>query len=184
MTKMTTNSGRVVDLARPDPDTISIDDIAHHLSQINRFNGATDIPYSVAQHSLWCSRAVRPDTPQAQLCALMHDAPEAYLGDVILPLKGLLPEYRRLEDNMWRVIARKYGLPEELPACVKQVDRLAYIAERRLLLTAISMEDDGLHPASQYGAPMPPEPLRVRRASDVAQAFVSVFNELCEACYG
>jgi hypothetical protein len=93
---METYTGRRVDLARPDPSSISIDDIAWHLSRLPRFNGATrsDTIYNVAQHSVLVLNRVRQLAPDANVCllltALLHDAHEAYTGDVIKPMGMLL----------------------------------------------------------------------------------------------
>lgn len=116
---MTTYLGNKVDLINPSPETIDIQDIAHHLSMVNRYTGASRYPYSVAQHSYLMSHMVSEENA---LAALMHDATEAYLGDISSPLKHLLPDYRAVEDRFWGVIANKYGLPLELPAEVKLAD--------------------------------------------------------------
>jgi hypothetical protein len=79
-----TYTGKRIDPMRLDPDDICIEDIAHHLSLLNRFTGATDEAYSVAQHCLVVS-AYAP--PVLKLPALLHDAPEAYMGDLTHPLK-------------------------------------------------------------------------------------------------
>lgn len=131
MSKLLMHSGRIVDIHYPRAEDILIEDIAHHLARINRFNGGTKQPYSVAQHSVYVS----------QLCCeswalegLMHDATEAYLGDVSSPLKELLPDYRRIERQWWNAIAAKYGLPAELPFDVHVADHQAYVAERLELI--------------------------------------------------
>lgn len=130
---MQTHSGRVVDLSRFSEDDICVDDIAHALSQIIRFTGHAKAPYSVAQHSLLVAE-ISP--PEHRLWALLHDASEAYLGDVASPLKTLLPQYRELEEKFQKVIAGRFGLSWPIPACVKHADRVALMTEKRdLLLT-------------------------------------------------
>lgn len=126
------NSGLRVDLPRPSPDQINIHDIAHHLSMINRFTGAVSQPYSVAEHSLWVSSFLETNGagPELAYQGLMHDATEAYLGDVNSPLKSLLPEYRLIEQGFWEVIADKFSLPYHLPPEVKLADKQAYLVER------------------------------------------------------
>lgn len=91
-TTMETASGRFVDLLHPDPATIQVGDIAHHLSLINRYGGGTSIPVSVGAHTLLvCDLlAYLGATPAVQLGGLLHDAAEAYLSDVISPLKFAL----------------------------------------------------------------------------------------------
>jgi len=106
MSIIVTNSGKFVNLADPQPETICIEDIAHHLAHINRFTGATFQGYSVASHSLYVSDLV---APEFKLIALMHDATEAYLGDISSPLKSILPEYKVIEARMHKAIADKMG---------------------------------------------------------------------------
>ncbi|MBF0270295.1 MAG: phosphohydrolase [Alphaproteobacteria bacterium] len=96
MTWIQTASGKVVDLINPDPRTVDPRDIAHHLALINRFNGATHTPYSVAQHSLLVADIVTARTAEFRcdedrrklvLAALLHDAHEAFIGDLSRPMK-------------------------------------------------------------------------------------------------
>lgn len=87
--------------------TPDIEVIAFALSHINRFTGHVG-PYSVAQHCVLTSRAI--DNQHFALDALLHDAPEAYIGDVSAPLKRHLPEYRKLEDHYHGVIDRHFGV--------------------------------------------------------------------------
>lgn len=118
-TAIQTYSGAMFDFLDPDPDTIIIEDIAHSLSLTNRFGGHTKKAYSVAQHCVLCSQ-MAPVGLRFQ--ALMHDAQEAYVGDVATPLKQLLPDYRALEDRVEEVIRDKFGLPREFDPRVKEVD--------------------------------------------------------------
>ena len=112
----------------PTVDEIDICDIARGLSMIARFNGHTLFHYSVAQHSLLVSENV----PNAvRLEALLHDASEAYLGDMVRPLKRSMPEYRAAEDRLERVIAERFGLIYPWPAEVKEADNRALMTERR-----------------------------------------------------
>jgi hypothetical protein len=101
-------SGGYIDLLNPDREAIRIQDIARGLSHTARFGGQSPWPYSVAQHSVLMSRLIEPEFA---VLALLHDAAEAYLGDVQRPLKALLPEYRAIEANFEGVIADKYSLP-------------------------------------------------------------------------
>lgn len=115
-------SGAVIDVLNPDPDSILIEDIAHSLSMLNRFGGHTPVPYSVAAHSIGCALIV--DSDILRLDALMHDATEAYLGDVTRPIKSLkeFDAYVELEDNLYKIIAKKFGFREEMPDQVKKAD--------------------------------------------------------------
>jgi len=95
-TTMETYSGRMVDLSKPDPNQISIEDIAWHLSRIPRFGGATNKEnvYTVAQHSVLVLNRVKQTTGTEDnavlLTALLHDAHEAYMGDIVSPMSNLL----------------------------------------------------------------------------------------------
>jgi 5'-deoxynucleotidase YfbR-like HD superfamily hydrolase len=81
---------------------ILVDDIVHSLSLINRFNGAAKFPYSVAQHSLYVAGLL---PPELKLHGLLHDAPEAYVGDMVSPLKKIMTEYKEVEAGIARVVA-------------------------------------------------------------------------------
>ncbi len=128
---MQTHTGRIIDLARFTEEDICIEDIAHALSQIIRFTGHAKAPYTVAQHSLLVAE-IAP--PQHRLWALLHDASEAYLGDVASPLKALLPQYQDLEEKFQKVIAGRFALPWPIPPAVKHADRVVLMAEKRDLL--------------------------------------------------
>ncbi len=131
MTWMLTNSGRRIDFPTPDPSQICLEDIATHLSRVPRFAGATETPYSVAQHSIYVSHLV-PEEHQLQ--ALLHDAAEAYCCDLPTPLKSLLPEYKAIEQGVWRVISGVFSVDSGIHPVVKEADRHAYLVERHLLL--------------------------------------------------
>lgn len=120
---MTTFKGNRVFIFDPDPDTIRIEDIAHHLSLQNRFNGGTIRPYSVAAHCVYISNHLVDEEHAFE--GLMHDAAEAYIGDMISPLKRHMPEFNRLEEQFYEVIANKFGLPVKLSEEVEEADRLA-----------------------------------------------------------
>ena len=129
MTWIQTYTGRKLDLANPNPDDLDLDDIAHALSLICRFTGHVREFYSVAQHCVIVSSLV---PPELALSALLHDATEAYIGDVSRPLKGLLPEYRAIEARLWAAIAERFGVTEAPE--IKLADNIALLWERRDLL--------------------------------------------------
>jgi hypothetical protein len=134
---MLTASGRVVDPTALTPDDVSIADIAHHLAFLCRFTGAVRYYWSVAQHSLLVHDLVarrRQTDYRLRLCALLHDATEAYLADVATPLKRALPEYLRLERAAWAAIAERFALPCEIPDEVHRADLVALAIERRDLM--------------------------------------------------
>lgn len=124
-------SGRLVDLLTPTPEVIDMGDIVHALSHLCRFNGHTSGFYSVAEHSVRVSRIV---PARFALVALLHDATEAYLGDVVAPLKALLPHYVKLERKWWLAIAKRFNLPTEIPPEVKAADQEVCRAELRDLM--------------------------------------------------
>jgi hypothetical protein len=105
-------SGATLDFRNPRSSDFTIDDIAHGLSNICRYAGQCNYFYSVAEHSLFVSEMA---APTLKLVALMHDAAEAFVGDVSAPLKQLLPEYRRIEATVQGAILARFGLPEVMP---------------------------------------------------------------------
>ncbi len=124
-------SGRRLDLLDPTPVDIEIEDIAHGLAFVARWNGQTfgDYPYSVAEHSLLVERifaAIAPDANAGwRLAALLHDAPEYVIGDMISPVKAAVgPGYEALEDRLSAAIHLRFGLPALLPDRIrKQIKR-------------------------------------------------------------
>ena len=121
MSWIQTANGHLFDVLAPDPAKIDITDIAHALSNICRYTGHTGVFYSVAQNSVLASLHITD--AKFALAALMHDASEAYLGDVSRPLKKVLGKtYTDIEDRLEAVIARKYGYEYPYPDCVKEID--------------------------------------------------------------
>lgn len=120
-------SGRRLDLLDPTPVDIEIEDIAHGLAFVARWNGQTkgDYAYSVAEHSLLVeelfSRIV-PDAPiKWRLAALLHDAPEYAIGDMISPVKAAVgPGYGALDDRLAAAVHLRFGLPAATPIKVKR----------------------------------------------------------------
>jgi len=120
-------SGRRLDLLDPTPVDIEIEDIAHGLAFVARWNGQTrgDFAYSVAEHSLLVETIYGRMNPKAppkwRLAALLHDAPEYVIGDMISPVKAAVgPEYGALDDRLMSAIHIRFGLPAALPKSVKQ----------------------------------------------------------------
>lgn len=114
----------------PRPNDFDINDIAHALAHINRFNGHLYHSYSVAQHSVLVSQNV---PIAAARYGLLHDASEAYLQDIITPLKGLLPDYCLLEERVMRAILTAFDVPisDEIRKAVKQTDVRMLVTEVR-----------------------------------------------------
>lgn len=113
-------------------DDIQIVDIAHALGMVCRYAGHVRRFYSVAEHCVLLSHTV---DPEHALWALLHDAAEAYVGDMVRPLKHEMPEYRAAEDRLLAVIADKFGLPgHEMPTQVAEHDTRIVVDERQELM--------------------------------------------------
>ena len=137
-------SGRRLDLLDPSPLDIEIEDIAHGLARVARWNGQTRGPhaFSVAQHSVMVERVATLLSPNAdaglRLTALLHDAPEYVIGDMISPFKAMIGDaYRTVEDRLSQAIHLRFGLPARMPpkvrAAVKRADTIcAYHEATRL----------------------------------------------------
>lgn len=128
-----TASGVQFDLEYPTADMVLVGDIAGALSKLCRYTGHLkgDEFYSVAQHSVLVSNLV-PE--EFAFEGLLHDAAEAYIGDVSSPLKKMLADYRRVEHNIERVIRNKFALPPLMSPEVKKADHLALGIEARQFL--------------------------------------------------
>ena len=124
-------SGRRLDLLDPTPVDIEVEDIAHGLAFVARWNGQTrgDWPYSVAEHSLLVEEIFgRLGDPPARwrLAALLHDAPEYVIGDMISPVKAAVgPGYGELDLRLTAAVQLRFGLPASLPLTVKKAIKLA-----------------------------------------------------------
>src|SRR3569833_183856 len=119
-------SGRRLDLLDPSPMDIEIEDIAHGLARVARWNGQTigELSFSVAQHSVVVEESAahfQPGLePKWRLAALLHDAAEYVIGDMISPFKAALGmDYRTFEDRLESAIHIRFGLPAKTPASVK-----------------------------------------------------------------
>lgn len=120
-------SGRRLDLLNPAPLDIEIEDIAHGLSFVARWNGQTrgEYPYSVAEHSVFVEglfAILNPNAPiKWRLAALLHDAPEYVIGDMISPVKSAVgPGYKAMDDRLTAAIHLRFGLPANIPVRVKR----------------------------------------------------------------
>jgi 5'-deoxynucleotidase YfbR-like HD superfamily hydrolase len=135
-----TYSGTQFYLTDPHPDDVAIEDIAHALGMACRFGGHTREFYSVGQHSVHVSELLEKwgEPLSMQLHGLLHDASEAYLGDVVRPLKYAMPDYRDYEQRMMEVIyeALKLDYPGPLEhSIIKRADDILLMTERRDLIT-------------------------------------------------
>lgn len=129
-----THSGRMIDLSAPVPEDINLEDIAHHLARVCRFGGAVDEYYSVASHSVYVARIVEAwegATPELVRAALLHDATEAYLGDMVSGLKRLNAPYKALERQWARVVEKRFDVSFEGCPIIKDADLRARLSECR-----------------------------------------------------
>jgi uncharacterized protein len=181
-------SGRRLDLLDPAPADIAVEDIAHGLARVARWNGQTlgDHAFSVAQHALLVAdiaAALEPATERRWLlAALLHDAPEYVIGDLISPFKAAVGlDYKAFELRLLRAIHRAFGLPEQLPeavaAAIKHADRLAAYYEATVL-AGFSLEEaaryfgepDGLPRAFQQELlALTPQPAAAAQAAFLAR---------------
>ena len=178
-------SGRRLDLLDPSPLDVEIQDIAHGLARVARWNGQTkgDHAFSVAQHSLIVETAFaqgEPD-PRWRLAALLHDGPEYVIGDMISPFKAVLGgDYKSVEGRLQTAIHLRFGLPPILPpkvkAAIKLADRLSAFYEATHLAGFSGDEATRFFgkPTLEIEADM----LRPQPAGEVQEAFVARFETL------
>lgn len=131
---MHTYSGKRLHPLAASPEEIDIEDIAQGMALTCRFGGQCAQFYSVAQHCYHLSYAV-PE--EYALDALMHDAAEAYLTDVPSPAKDGLSEYREVEDRLYEVIARKFGLSFPIPKVVHDADKKIVVNEAEVVFNEV-----------------------------------------------
>jgi 5'-deoxynucleotidase YfbR-like HD superfamily hydrolase len=164
-----TYSGKRFNLLNPDSEMVDITDIAHALSNTCRFGGHSREFYSVAQHCVLCSK-VAPEAISLQ--ALLHDAPEAYINDIPTPVKGLLPQYKQLEDKIWKIIANKYKVSEIMDPLIKEIDRRMLVTEARDLMHCNNEWVDEME-MDRY-----PIPLQVWTPKEAKEEFLKRFRRL------
>lgn len=172
MSAIQTFTGRWFDLAAPDPAQVDVVDVAHSLSQINRYTGHTTRPYSVAQHCVLISRIV-PET--LAFDALMHDAAEAYVGDLSRPLRMLLPEFDDIEHRVRVAVGAALGFDPEISAQVRDFDTLMLFWERRDLLVRTPQPWVG---EGDYDSRIPSAPIRPWLPSAAERLFLERYAEL------
>jgi uncharacterized protein len=182
-------SGRRLDLLDPSPLDIEIEDIAHGLSRLARWNGQTigDQAFCVAQHSLFVeaiARALEPElVARDRLAVLLHDAAEYVIGDIISPFKAVMAsEYKAVEARLLAAIRLRFSLPAELPRALvdatKKADRIAAFHE------ATRLAGFAIDEATRLFGDSPPLPraalalLEPQSAETAKAAFLARFREL------
>lgn len=155
---ITTYTGLQFYFEAPTPEMVAIDDIAHALSMICHFAGHTSQFFSVAQHSVLVSLAAKQlgHSRAMRQWGLLHDAAEAYVGDMTRPLKYLLPDYKILERRAMTVIANRFQLPTltaDEEAALKRIDDSILKLEAKMLMNGAVLHDGSGRP---YDLPEPP----------------------------
>lgn len=147
-------SGRQFFPMSPRPEDVDAVDIGHALGMLCRYNGHVSHFYSVAEHSVHVSRALEAagEDCHTQLAGLLHDAAEAYVGDMVRPLKLQMPAYVAAEDRVLGVIFEHFLMPPEfavaMPVAVREADNRILLDERAALLTEppVPWQQEGLEP--------------------------------------
>jgi 5'-deoxynucleotidase YfbR-like HD superfamily hydrolase len=182
-------SGRRLDLLDPTPMDIEIEDIAHGLAFVARWNGQTrgDFAYSVAEHSLlveeiFSRTALRE--PKWQLAALLHDAPEYVIGDMISPVKSAVGEgYGQMDARLTAAIHLRFGLPAILPEPIKKAIKSADLLSAWLEATQIA-GFDAAEANRLFGAPdaavLRGLSIKLRPPAEVRADFLARFAQLLD----
>lgn len=167
---------------------IEIDDIAHGLSFVARWNGQTrgDYAYSVAEHSILVEQIFRLQNPGSdpkwQLAALLHDAPEYVIGDMISPVKAAVgPNYGDLDDRLMAAIHLRFGLPAQLPVKIKKhikkADKVSAWLEAVQIAGFATAEADKFFGKPDNGI-VKGLTIRLRPPMDVRADFTALYNKL------
>lgn len=175
-------SGRRLDLIDPSPVDVEIEDIAHGLARVARWNGQTKgaHAFSVAQHSViveaLCVHLEPRIDPRSRLLALLHDAPEYVVGDMISPFKAVLGDgYKEVEARLAHAIHARFGLPAETPASlkrlIKKADNICAWFEATQLAGFSEIESDRFfgHPPRGVHLELTPQPAEAAQADMIAR---------------
>ena len=186
-------SGRRLDLLDPSPLDVELEDIAHGLARVARWNGQTKGAhiFSVAQHSLLVEALARAKLPRldknARLALLLHDAPEYVVGDMISPFKAVIGDsYKAVEKRLLAAIHLRFGVPVKLPdtltALIKAADRsAAYLEATRLAGFADAEARKFFGPPPKFSAALERDYLTPWSAGTAKSRFVERFEKLLRA---
>ena len=185
-------SGRRLDLLDPTPVDIEVEDIAHGLAFVARWNGQTlgDWPYSVAEHSLLVEEIFARTDPDApvrwRLAALLHDAPEYVIGDMISPVKAAVgPGYGALDERLAAAVHLRFGLPAMIPPAVKKAikraDRVSAWLEATQIAGFSREEADRFFGAPDFGVIRGLQ-IRLRPPVEVRADYLARHAALLAAC--
>lgn len=204
-------SGRKFFALDPRPEDVTLEDIAHSLSQVNRFGGHSIRPYSVAHHSINVSRVagklarklvdaaarigVWSGDPseyvrQVSLAGLLHDSAESLVGDLVTPVKKQMPQYREVEHRILNVIFKKFGVPyaaENLPTEVRRADTISLATERLYLVNVLTeswgLSEEPEEMTTEESGRTPYHPSRSYSCKETEGAFIAKFHELTKGAY-
>lgn len=167
---MQTASGRAFWPLDPRPEDVFIEDIAHALAFQCRFGGHCKRPYSIAQHSVLIARSL---PRHLALQGLLHDATEAFVMDLIRPIKSSVPAYKGIEHGVHLAIAQRFGLPAVFDPAIKRAD-MAILADEMAQLMA--------PPPTPWHLPEPPLGITIRpwSAQRARRIFLYEFHRLTE----
>lgn len=182
-------SGRRLDLLDPKPEDIELADIAHGLARVARWNGQTvgEHAFSVAQHSILVETLLIAATPAAPrelvLAALLHDAPEYVIGDLISPFKAALGlDYKTFERRLLAAVHCRFGLPDVLPeawtSAIKHADTIAAYWEATLLAGFSREEADLYFTPPPVSAQPPPCVCEAWSTAAAQRAYLDRVSEL------
>jgi 5'-deoxynucleotidase YfbR-like HD superfamily hydrolase len=186
-------SGRRLDLLDPSPLDIEVDDIAHGLARVARWNGQTQGGhiFSVAQHSLLVEALARAKVPRldhkSRLAILLHDAPEYVIGDMISPFKAVIGDsYKVVERRLLAAIHLRFGLPMKLPeplqTLIKSSDRsAAYLEATQLAGFAVSEARKFFGPPPKFSAVLERDYLKPWSAGTAQARYRERFEKLLAA---
>ena len=180
-------SGRKLDILSPSPLDIEIEDIALGLSRVSRWNGQTTgaHAYSVAQHSILVEELFTSEYPNLKnkwkLAALLHDAPEYVIGDLITPFKyALNNSYREVEENLMKAIYIRFGLPAKVPKSIelkiKRIDKA--LAWYEAIAVGGYTPVEAMQILKKPDLRLPTPTINPLSSNAVAKKFLTKFNEI------